>query len=139
MRLALVSDTHLTPRSAVFTDNWRAISARIAEIAPDVRVHFGDITADGAHQPGELEHARATFAGLRRCGFSPAIAISATIRSRRAPRTTIHSTADVSPSTGSCSAPTAGRSMQALTLELGEFGHRIRVHHADRPRPAQHS
>src|SRR5580765_586715 len=64
MKLVLVSDTHLTPRTAAFTDNWRAAQIWIEAAAPSLVVHLGDITADGAHDPGELAAARSVFAGL---------------------------------------------------------------------------
>jgi 3',5'-cyclic AMP phosphodiesterase CpdA len=64
MKLVLVSDTHLTPRTAAFTDNWLAAQIWIEAAAPSLVVHLGDITADGAHDPGELAAARSVFAGL---------------------------------------------------------------------------
>jgi 3',5'-cyclic AMP phosphodiesterase CpdA len=66
MKLVLVSDTHLTPRTAAFGDNWAVVRAWIEAIAPDLVVNLGDITADGAHDPRELEAARTAFDGLRR-------------------------------------------------------------------------
>lgn len=65
MKLVLVSDTHLTPRTAAFGDNWDVVRAWIEATAPDVVVNLGDITADGAHDPRELEAARPAFDGLR--------------------------------------------------------------------------
>ena len=64
MKLVLVSDTHLTPRTAAFGDNWGVVRAWIEAIAPDVVVNLGDITADGAHDPRELEAARTAFNGF---------------------------------------------------------------------------
>jgi 3',5'-cyclic AMP phosphodiesterase CpdA len=49
MKLVLISDTHLTPRAAAYRDNWYIVAAWIEAIAPDLVVHLGDITADGAH------------------------------------------------------------------------------------------
>lgn len=64
MKLVLVSDTHLTPRTTAFTDNWLAAQIWIEATAPSLVVHLGDITADGARDPGELSAARSVFARL---------------------------------------------------------------------------
>ncbi|GGF39153.1 phosphohydrolase [Aliidongia dinghuensis] len=64
MRIALVTDTHLAPRAAAFAQNWRAVRDWIAEMAPDLIVHLGDITADGAGDASELAAAIESFAGL---------------------------------------------------------------------------
>ena len=64
MKVVLVSDTHLTPRTAAFTDNWLAARIWIEATAPSLVVNLGDITADGAHDPHELEAARSAFADL---------------------------------------------------------------------------
>lgn len=64
MKLVLVSDTHLTPRTEAFAENWAVVRAWIEVSAPDVVVNLGDITADGAHDPRELDAARAAFNGL---------------------------------------------------------------------------
>jgi 3',5'-cyclic AMP phosphodiesterase CpdA len=66
MRLVLVSDTHLTPRAAAFGDNWERARVWIDATAPDLVVNLGDITADGAHDPEELEAARRVFDRLSR-------------------------------------------------------------------------
>lgn len=68
MRIAIVSDSHLTPRAAAFADNWQRACAWIADLAPDLVVHLGDISADGASDLGELEAARAAFDSLP-CAF----------------------------------------------------------------------
>ena len=64
MKIVLVSDTHLTPRVAAFGENWGVVRARIEATSPDLVVNLGDITADGAHDPRELEAAPVAFAGL---------------------------------------------------------------------------
>jgi 3',5'-cyclic AMP phosphodiesterase CpdA len=64
MRFVLVSDTHLTPRTPAFGDNWAVVRAWIEAVEPDVVINLGDITADGAHDPRELDAARAAFDGL---------------------------------------------------------------------------
>src|SRR5262245_578781 len=55
MRIALVSDTHLTPRTAAFGDNWNVARAWVDAFGVDLVVNLGDITAGGADDPGELE------------------------------------------------------------------------------------
>src|SRR5262245_25510736 len=62
MRIVLVSDTHLTPRTAAFTDNWSIVARWIEAVRPDLVVHLGDITANGASDPDELVAARRVFA-----------------------------------------------------------------------------
>jgi 3',5'-cyclic AMP phosphodiesterase CpdA len=64
MRIALVSDTHLAARAAVCLDNWRVVRAWIARARPDLVVHLGDITVDGASDAVELRDAVDAFAGL---------------------------------------------------------------------------
>lgn len=64
MKLALVSDTHLAPRAAAFGDNWQAARRWIAAQQPDLVVHLGDISADGEHDPAELQQVSASLAGL---------------------------------------------------------------------------
>ena len=61
MRVVLVSDTHLTPRSAAFTDNWSVVAGWIETTQPDLVVHLGDITADGGSDLEELGAAREPF------------------------------------------------------------------------------
>ena len=64
MRIALVSDTHLAARAAVCLDNWRVVRAWIQRARPDLVVHLGDITVDGASDAVELRDAVDAFAGL---------------------------------------------------------------------------
>ena len=53
MRIALVSDTHIAARARAFTANWH-IAARLIEAErPDLIIHLGDITVDGAGDPAE--------------------------------------------------------------------------------------
>jgi 3',5'-cyclic AMP phosphodiesterase CpdA len=64
MKIALVSDTHLTPRVAAFGDNWAVARDWIEAAGPDLVVNLGDITADGVERPDELDAARTAFTGL---------------------------------------------------------------------------
>lgn len=57
MRIALVSDTHIAARARAFTANWH-IAARLIEAErPDLIIHLGDITVDGAGDPAEHSQA----------------------------------------------------------------------------------
>jgi 3',5'-cyclic AMP phosphodiesterase CpdA len=64
VKIALVSDTHLAPRARDFAANWRVVRKWIMAAAPDLVVHLGDITADGAADATELAAGMESFAGL---------------------------------------------------------------------------
>lgn len=64
MKIVLVSDTHLTPRTAAFGENLDIAFTWIKRAAPDLVVNLGDITADGASDASELSPARAAFDAL---------------------------------------------------------------------------
>jgi Calcineurin-like phosphoesterase len=66
MRIALVSDSHLTPRTSAFSENWATVATWIDKTAPDLVVHLGDITMDGVSDPGELDTAFPAFASVGR-------------------------------------------------------------------------
>ena len=59
MKIALVTDTHVSPRDEALAQNWRAVDRWIGAVGADLVVHLGDITADGAADPVELAHAHA--------------------------------------------------------------------------------
>jgi 3',5'-cyclic AMP phosphodiesterase CpdA len=59
VRLVVLSDSHLSPRTPEADSNWRAIRRYVAESAPDLVVHAGDLSLDGAHDPSDLDYARA--------------------------------------------------------------------------------
>jgi 3',5'-cyclic AMP phosphodiesterase CpdA len=63
MQIAIISDTHLAPRAEAFAANARAALTWIGVIAPDLVVHLGDVTVDGAFEPDEMDFARNIFAG----------------------------------------------------------------------------
>ena len=64
MRIALVSDTHLARRVPAFMANWQAVRAWLDAVSPDLILHLGDITVNGAEHAAELVEARAAFEGL---------------------------------------------------------------------------
>jgi len=58
MRVILVSDTHLSPSAAEAQANWEAVLRYVGTAAPDVVLHLGDLTQDGARSADELHHGR---------------------------------------------------------------------------------
>jgi len=58
LRLIIVSDTHLSPATPEAHANWEAVVEHVAAAAPDLVIHAGDLTLDGAHAPDELSYAR---------------------------------------------------------------------------------
>ena len=59
MRIALISDTHLSPRSPECVANWHAARRAVERLRPDATVHLGDITLDGQRHGDELAYAAA--------------------------------------------------------------------------------
>ncbi len=57
-RILHVSDSHLSPGDAVANANWDAVSAYVRRTKPDLVVHTGDISMDGANDREDLVHAR---------------------------------------------------------------------------------
>ncbi|MES1190619.1 MAG: metallophosphoesterase [Steroidobacter sp.] len=57
MKIALVTDTHLSPNDTLLTDNWLAIHSWLDTQRVNRLVHLGDITADGVHDRAALAHA----------------------------------------------------------------------------------
>jgi len=62
MRIIQISDTHLSPNKPHFGDNWAPLAAWIAAERPDLVIHSGDVTVDGADVEEDLRYA----AGLMR-------------------------------------------------------------------------
>ena len=56
-RVVLVSDTHLSRRAPQAQENWDAVLRYLEEAAPDVVIHVGDLSLDGAHESEDLRHA----------------------------------------------------------------------------------
>jgi 3',5'-cyclic-AMP phosphodiesterase len=54
----LVSDTHLSPAAPEAQSNWEAVLGHVATSVPDIVIHLGDLTLDGARDPGQLAYAR---------------------------------------------------------------------------------
>jgi 3',5'-cyclic AMP phosphodiesterase CpdA len=62
IRIVQISDTHLSPRKSHFADNWAPLAAWIAAERPDLVIHTGDLTIDGADDENDLRYC----AGLMR-------------------------------------------------------------------------
>src|SRR5262249_55015404 len=64
MRIVVVSDTHLAARATVCLENWRVVRSWIEKARPDLVVHLGDISVDGASNPADLREAAEEFMHL---------------------------------------------------------------------------
>jgi 3',5'-cyclic AMP phosphodiesterase CpdA len=64
MRIIQISDTHLSPGKAHFVDNWAPLADWIAEQHPDLVIHTGDVTVDGADVEEDLRYAAELMRGL---------------------------------------------------------------------------
>jgi len=58
LRVAVVSDTHLSRATPEAQTNWDAVVAHLAADPPDFVIHAGDLTVDGAHDQRDLDDAR---------------------------------------------------------------------------------
>lgn len=59
VRIVQVSDTHLSRKRAYFHDNWEVFVAEMAADPPDLIVHSGDISFDGAADEDDIAFAKA--------------------------------------------------------------------------------
>lgn len=57
MRIALIADTHLSPRSPECVANWHAARRAVGRLGADLTVNLGDITLDGQTHGDELAFA----------------------------------------------------------------------------------
>jgi 3',5'-cyclic AMP phosphodiesterase CpdA len=57
--VVVVSDSHLTPGVAGTERNWAATLRHIEAAEPDLVVHVGDLSMNGAHDARDLAHGRA--------------------------------------------------------------------------------
>ena len=62
IRIVQISDTHLSPQKSHFAGNWAPLAAWIAAERPELVIHTGDLTIDGADDENDLRHC----AGLMR-------------------------------------------------------------------------
>lgn len=63
MKIALITDTHLSADAQAFRENCDAVRSWVAQTKPDLTVHLGDITVDGSKYPEQLDYAADAFAG----------------------------------------------------------------------------
>jgi len=56
-KLIQISDTHLGRGKPLFADNWAPLAAWIADQHPDLVIHTGDVTFDGAGVEVDLSYA----------------------------------------------------------------------------------
>lgn len=63
-RIVQISDTHLSPGKAHFAANWEPLRRWILAQQPDLVVHTGDVTVDGADVDEDFAHCARLFAGL---------------------------------------------------------------------------
>jgi 3',5'-cyclic AMP phosphodiesterase CpdA len=56
MRIIQISDTHLSPGKRQFADNWPPLAAWIRARHPDLLIHTGDVTVDGAGVEADLSY-----------------------------------------------------------------------------------
>jgi 3',5'-cyclic AMP phosphodiesterase CpdA len=57
-RVILVSDTHLSADAPEADSNWAAVVRYIADAAPELVIHLGDLSLDGARNADDLDYAR---------------------------------------------------------------------------------
>jgi hypothetical protein len=58
-RVILVSDTHLSVSAPQAQANWDAVVRYVGASAPDLVIHLGDLSLDGARDAADLRHGRA--------------------------------------------------------------------------------
>jgi 3',5'-cyclic-AMP phosphodiesterase len=58
-RVILVSDTHLSGAAPHAQANWDAVVSYVGSCAPDLVIHLGDLSRDGAHHAADLRYGRA--------------------------------------------------------------------------------
>jgi hypothetical protein len=59
VRVILVSDTHLSASAPQAQANWDAVVSYVGACAPDLVIHLGDLSLDGAGDAADLRHGRA--------------------------------------------------------------------------------
>ncbi|HVF65625.1 MAG TPA: metallophosphoesterase [Casimicrobiaceae bacterium] len=56
LRVVQISDTHLSPAKTHFAPNWRPVADWIALKRPDLVIHTGDVTVDGADHEEDMRY-----------------------------------------------------------------------------------
>jgi 3',5'-cyclic AMP phosphodiesterase CpdA len=57
-RVVVVSDSHFSQRTPEADRNWDAVVRHVDAVEPDLVIHVGDVSVDGAYHPDELRLAR---------------------------------------------------------------------------------
>lgn len=57
-RVILVSDTHLSASAPQAQANWDAVVSYVGACVPDLVIHLGDLSLDGARSATDLRHGR---------------------------------------------------------------------------------
>jgi 3',5'-cyclic AMP phosphodiesterase CpdA len=63
-RIIQLSDTHISPAKAHFAANWTPLAEWIAAQKPDLVIHTGDVTVDGADSDIDLRHCAGLLGAL---------------------------------------------------------------------------
>jgi 3',5'-cyclic AMP phosphodiesterase CpdA len=58
VQIIIMSDSHLSPHAREAQINWDAVVHHVAAARPDLVLHLGDLSLDGANDPEDLRHAR---------------------------------------------------------------------------------
>ena len=66
IRIVQVSDTHVSRKRAYFVDNWDVFVDEMQRQPPDLIVHSGDVSFDGADDEDDIAFARREKDRLRR-------------------------------------------------------------------------
>ena len=64
MRIVQITDTHLSPAKSHFNSNWSPLVAWVEQQKPDLIIHTGDLTVDGADVETDLIFCRDRIAEL---------------------------------------------------------------------------
>ncbi|MGH6859480.1 MAG: metallophosphoesterase family protein [Phyllobacterium sp.] len=63
-RIIQISDTHLSPSKSHFVRNWETLAEWVRSEKPDLIIHTGDVTVDGADQEDDMRQSAAMLAQL---------------------------------------------------------------------------
>ncbi|MGL3607947.1 metallophosphoesterase family protein [Rhizobium sp. G187] len=64
MKIVQITDTHFSPTKPHFNGNWEPICRWIREVEPDLVVHTGDLTIDGADKEEDIAFSMAMMTEL---------------------------------------------------------------------------
>ena len=64
VRVAQISDTHLSPGKRHFASNWEPLLAWVQSCRPDLVIHTGDVTVDGADVEEDMAYCAAALPAL---------------------------------------------------------------------------